>query len=438
MPHSFKESLQLYLDKRMLWIFIMGICSGFPSALIGSNLSGWLKDSGISRGEIGLLGTVTFVYALNFLWAPLIDRLKIPGLSRFGSRKSWVITTQLITLFILLGLAQLQPTQNLFLFAVLAFAIACCSATQDIAIDAFRIDQFNSDEADKFPAAAAMSIIGWWTGYSGPGYLAFKNADALGWNQVYLVMAAVLCVLIIATFFVQEKSRESSRQRAFTVSPETNIESWLHDTFTTPFKNFFQHNGVRVALALLLFVFLFKLGEAFLGRMSIVFYKEIGFSNEQIANITKAFGWLLTVTFTLVGSVFNSRFGVIRGLLIGGIAMASSNLLYSIIAETGPKPWLLMVTLVVDNFTAAFSSVALVAFLSAITNKSFSATQYALFASIGNFGRISLAGASGYMVDLLGSWSVFFIVTTLMVIPSLILLMLIRKDLTRVIATNRD
>jgi PAT family beta-lactamase induction signal transducer AmpG len=282
-----------------------------------------------------------------------------------------------------------------------------------------------------------MSIIGWWTGYSGPGYLAFSNADALGWNTVYLLMIAVLIILMLAIMAIGDNSPKrppmTDKNSAYS---NTSFSHWLFEVLIRPFEEFFSRNGVRVALTLLLFIFLFKIGEAFLGRMSVVFYKEVGFSNDQIATYSKAFGWFLTVLFTLLGSIFNTRFGVLKGLLIGGIAMASSNLLFALIAVTGPSETLFAITLIVDNFTAAFSSVALVAFLSAIIGRSFSASQYALFASIGNFGRVSLAGVSGYTVDWLGSWELFFIMTAIMVLPSLILLISIRKTLRKVVQTD--
>ena len=174
-------------------------------------------------------------------------------------------------------------------------------------------------------------------------------------------------------------------------------------------------------------MFLFKIGEAFLGRMSIVFYKEVGFSNTQIADYTKMLGWAATVGFTLLGSFINVRLGVVKGLLIGGSAMALSNLMFAWMAVAGPKEWLFAATILVDNFTTAFSSVAFVSFLTALTGRAFSASQYALLASIGNLGRTTLASGSGWFVDLTGSWVLFFILTTILVIPGLLLLLTIRQ-----------
>lgn len=439
MPHSFKESLQLYLDKRMLWIFIMGICSGFPWALIGSNLSGWLKDVGISRGDIGAIGVITAIYALNFLWAPLLDRYYPPLFSRFGNRRGWLLFMQSIMLIALVVMSTVNPALELTVFVVLALIIASCSATQDIAIDAFRIDQFSENESDKLPAATSMSLIGWWTGYSGPGYIAFSNADATGWNDVYKLMIGILLILMLAIIAIGESSHSKTEHnpthsnQAFTIEA---LKTWVYEVMIKPFEEFFSRNGVRIAITLLLFIFLFKIGEAFLGKMSLQFYKEIGFSNEQIATYSKGFGWILSVCFILLGSLFNTRFGVVQGLIIGGIAMASSNLMYALMANAGPVESLFLVTLIIDNFTAAFSSVAFISFLSAITGKAFSASQYALLASVGNFGRTSLAGVSGYTVDWLGSWELFFIMTAIMVLPSLLLLFSIRKKLIKIIQSD--
>ena len=410
----------------------MGMASGFPHVLIGSNLSGWLKDEGISRGEISLLGSVAVVYALNFLWAPLIDRVRLPWLGRLGQRRSWILLTQGIMLLALVGFMNIDPSEKLWLFGLLAFSVALFSATQDIAIDAFRIDQFRPEENDKTPAAAAMSVVGWWTGYSWPGYLSFANADSMGWNSVYVLMGLVLLVLMAATLLVREpvtdrEQLQKEAEQAFAQNLHlSGFGNWLAVTVVEPFREFFNRNGFKVALTLLLFIFLFKIGEAFLGRMSVQFYREVGFSNEQIAQYSKLFGWFLTVAFTLAGSAFNTRFGVVKGLMIGGVAMASSNLMFAAMAEIGPKEWFFMLTLMVDNFTSAFATVAMVAFLSSLTGRAFSATQYALLASLGNLGRTSLSGFAGYTVDWLGSWTLFFIGTTVLVLPSLFLLWRLR------------
>ncbi len=429
---SWKRTIQSYLDKRLLWVFLLGCTSGFPWVLIGSNMSGWLKDAGLTRAAIGYFGSVFAVYAINFLWAPLVDRIKLPLLTAFlGQRRSWILFCQTLILMFTLLIASVDPARSLLFTSLLALGIALASATQDIAVDAFRIDSFQQSESEKFPQASAMAVIGWWTGYSLPGYFAFSNADRIGWNGVYYGMAGVVVLLMIFTLLVREpetprqKLQQEAEQRHRRFVKSKNL-AWLTVTVVEPFLDFFRRNGVRVALTLLLFVFLFKIGEAFLGRMSIPFYKEIGFSNEQIALYSKLIGWWVTIVFTLIGSVVNVRFGVVRGLMIGGIAMASSNLMFAWIAKAGPVEELFLAAIVVDNFTTAFSTVAFVSFLTMLTGRAFSATQYALLASLGNLGRTTLASFSGELADALNDWSLFFVLTAVMVVPSLVMLFSLR------------
>ena len=443
---SWRETIRSYMDKRLMWVFMLGCSSGFPWVLIGSNMSGWLKDAGLTRAAIGYFGSVFAVYAINFLWAPLVDRVKLPVLhAMLGQRRSWIFLCQFIVLICTLFIAGVDPAKNLMLTSMLALGIAISSSTQDIAIDAFRIDSFPKSEPSKLPQASAMAVIGWWTGYSVPGYLAFINADSVGWNGVYYGMAAIVGVLMLFTLLVGEPkthrdSLQAEAEQRHNKVVGNPILAWITVTVVEPFIDFFKRNGFRVALTLLLFVFLFKIGEAFLGRMSITFYKEIGFSNEQIGYYSKLIGWGLTILFTLLGSMVNVKFGIVRGLMIGGIAMASSNLMFSWIAQVGPNEQLFLATLVVDNFTSAFSTVAFVSFLTVVTGQAFSATQYALLASLGNFGRTTLASFSGELVDYLNDWSTFFVLTALMVVPSLIMLYSLRHYFTDILdrARKRD
>ncbi|USD64708.1 MFS transporter [Vibrio sp. SCSIO 43136] len=430
---SWAETIRSYLDKRLLWVFMLGCSSGFPWVLIGSNMSGWLKDAGLTRAAIGYFGSVFAVYAINFLWAPLVDRVKLPLLhNSLGQRRSWILLCQSIVLISTLFIAGVDPANSLMFTSMLALGIAIASATQDIAIDAYRIDTFPKSQSSKLPQASAMAVIGWWTGYSVPGYLAFINADSIGWNGVYYGMAAIVALLMLFTLLVGEPNtqREALQKEAeerHSAMVGSRAMAWITVTVVEPFLDFFKRNGVQVAITLLLFVFLFKIGEAFLGRMSITFYKEVGFSNEQIGYYSKLIGWGVTIFFTLVGSMFNVRFGIVKGLMIGGIAMASSNLMFAWIAQVGPSEDLFLAAILVDNFTSAFSTVAFVSFLTVLTGQAFSATQYALLASLGNFGRTTLASFSGELVDALnGNWTLFFVITAVMVIPSLVMLYSLR------------
>ncbi|WP_394127554.1 AmpG family muropeptide MFS transporter [Vibrio hepatarius] len=443
---SWLETIRSYMDKRLMWVFMLGCSSGFPWVLIGSNMSGWLKDAGLTRAAIGYFGSVFAVYAINFLWAPLVDRVKLPVLHKvLGQRRSWIFLCQSLVLVSTLFIAGVDPSKNLMFTSMLALGIAIASATQDIAIDAYRIDTFPKSQSSKLPQASAMAVIGWWTGYSLPGYVAFINADTIGWNGVYYGMAFIVGILMLFTLLVGEPktNREALQHQAearHNKVVHSKVVAWFSVTVIEPFLDFFKRNGVQVAITLLLFVFLFKIGEAFLGRMSITFYKEVGFSNEQIGYYSKLIGWGATIFFTLVGSMFNVKFGIVRGLMIGGIAMAASNLMFAWIAKVGPNEHLFLATILVDNFTTAFSTVAFVSFLTVLTGQAFSATQYALLASLGNFGRTTLASFSGELADYLNDWSLFFVITALMVIPSLIMLYSLRHYFTDLLdkARQRD
>lgn len=440
---SWREALDSYRDIRLLYVFLLGCSSGFPWVLIGSNMSGWLKDAGLSRAAIGYFGSIFIVYAINFLWAPLVDRVRLPFLYKaLGHRRSWIILMQGLMLCATYAIANTNPTFSIFLTSLLALAIAVCSATQDVAIDAYRIEVIGDDKLS-LPPASAMAVIGWWTGYSLPGYLAFANADAIGWQNVYVWMAIIMGLMMVFTLLVREPASEREYLQAqaeqnyaqrmhASVSLWGRLSVWLMVTLIEPFADFFRRNGWQLAVMILSFVLLFKVGEAFLGRMSIQFYREVGFSNEQVAEYSKLVGWVATIFFTLVGSAINIRYGIVRGLFIGGVAMAASNLMFAWLAMIGPSEPLFLAAILVDNFTTALSSVAFVSFLSWLTGRAFSATQYALLASLGNLGRTTLSSFSGEMVDFLqGNWPLFFVITALMVIPSLVLLLLIAKKMNQ-------
>lgn len=433
-PAPFFETLQLYRDKRLWFVFLLGCSSGFPWVLISSAMTGWLKDANLTRAAISYFGSVTAIYTFNFLWAPLVDRVHILGRQRLGQRRSWILWMQLAIVSLTIAISYSNPANSLILTTTLALSIGLFAATMDVAIDGYRIDIF-AGEANFLPAAAAMAVAGWWTGYSLPGYVAFHYADQIGWPAAYQLLAFMLLVLVLVTLLIPEpaNNRDLLQQKAaerYHKALRHPVSLWLTITVVEPFVEFFRRNGIKVALTLIAFILVFKIGEAFLGRMSIQFYREIGFSNEQIADYSKLIGWGATIAFTLLGSLINMRFGVMKGLVIGGITMAGSNLMFAWIAQVGPNETLLLCTILVDNFTTAFSAVAFVAFLTSFTGVAFSASQYALLASIGNFGRTSMAAVSGEFVDWLnGDWTLFFILTSLMVVPGLLLLWSIDRKL---------
>ena len=446
---SLKDSFKIYLDIRMLRILLLGIISGFPWVLIGSSLSLWLKEEGLSRSTIGWAGLIFAVYAFNYLWAPLVDRIRIPWLTnKVGHRRGWIIIMQLVILLSLVCWNVVDPTTNLALVISVGLIIAIASATQDITVDALRIEQVGKDEGKSMQAGAAIAVVGWWTGYKLGGVIAlnaaeyFENAGFENyWQLTFLILGIVIIACNIALMFVHEV-QPTERQEAQRRTDEmiqnklgasnfgTKWAAWVSGTIGGPIISFFKKNGFKIALGILGFVFLFKIGEAFLGRMSIVFYKELGFSKGDIAIYSKGLGWITTVVFTLLGGLFAIRSGVIKAMFVSGILMASTNLLFSALAWTGKSELLFAIAVIFDDMAAAFATVAFVAFISMLVDRTYTATQYALLASIGTAGRTTLAASSGAMVDWLnGDWGVFFVITALMVIPSLIFLYIIKKDI---------
>ncbi len=446
---TLSETFSVYFDRRMIRILLLGAISGFPWVLIGSSLSLWLKEDGLSRSTVGWAGLIFAVYAFNYLWAPIIDRVRIPWLTnKIGHRRGWIVVMQLIILISLVCWSVINPTTNLALVITIGLIIAIASATQDITVDALRIEQIGENEGKSMQAGAAMAVVGWWTGYKLGGVIALNVAEYFQlaglenyWQITFLVLGIVIIACNIGLMFVhepqptqrQESQRKTDRlieEKLGTSNFITKSFAWIAGAIVGPITSFFKKNGFKIALGILGFVFLFKIGEAFLGRMSIIFYKEIGFTKSDIALYSKGLGWITTVVFTLLGGLFAIRSGVIKAMFVSGILMASTNLLFSLLAWSGKSEWLFAIAVIFDDMAAAFATVAFVAFISMLVDRTYTATQYALLASIGTAGRTTLAASSGALVDWLnGDWGIFFIITAVMVIPSLIFLFFIRKKL---------
>lgn len=433
---SFSDALLQLKDIRYLNILLLGFCSGFPWVLHGSVLTLWLQQSGLSRSAIGFVGAIATVYAVNWVWAPFVDRIRLPLLfSWLGQRRSWMVLCQLVIMVAIAVLSMTDPSTNLGLVSLMALLVAISSATLDISVDAYRITVFSPEEMDeKMPYAAAVSTTGWWAGY---GFIGGAVAVALGgesigmaWSQVYLTLAFLYLLLIGMILFVPEpETAPDDRDSPIGASgARFQLMPWVQAYLIEPFRDFFNRCGVQLALSVLLLLLVFRLGEGMLGRMSLVFYVEIGFSTDQISFYSKFFGGLVTAVFSLLAAALNTRFGVIKGLFFAGIAMAAANLLYALLAVVGANANLLMLTLLIDNFFQAFATVAFISFISYFTSRTYTGTQYALMASISNFGRTTLAAGSGAVVDFLnGDWAFFFILTTLMVIPGLCLLLWVSR-----------
>jgi PAT family beta-lactamase induction signal transducer AmpG len=446
---SLSETFSFYFDKRMLRILLLGAISGFPWVLIGSSLSLWLNEEGLSRSTVGWAGLIFAVYAFNYLWAPLVDRIQIPYLTkRLGHRRGWIVSMQFIILICLVAWSFINPIENLALLITVGLIIAIASATQDITVDALRIEQIGQHESQSMAAGAAMAVVGWWSGYKLGGVIAlftaqyFENIGIVNyWQTTFLILGVIVVSMNIGLMFVHEpqsidrqlKQKETDKLIENKLGSKnfiTGFTAWISSTLGGPILSFFKKNGFSVAIGILSFIFLFKIGEAFLGRMSIIFYKEIGFSKSDIAIYSKTLGWVTTVIFTLLGGLFVIRSGVLKAMFLAGVLMAATNLLFSILAWSDKSELLFATAVIFDDIAAAFATVAFVAFISLLVDRTYTATQYALLASIGTAGRTTLASSSGALVDWLnGDWGIFFILTAIMVIPSLICLYCIKDKL---------
>lgn len=502
------KTLSIYLDKRIGSIFVLGILSGLPWVMIGSALTLWLKEAGVSRSGIGFAGLIFFVYAINFFWAPFIDRFAPTFGLKLGAKQAWVTLCQCVIGFACLAMSQIDPAINAKALVLVALLLAIASATQDIAIDAYRIQSFEPEQTDKISAGAAAATGGWWTGYAAIGFIPLALSDVgFSWSALYVgfgvatLATAVICSLlpsaqtatkteltktalvpvtrslhdkyrliallispwlfaiwavfgwglpaaiieasvyvpvsmaVVIALFINALRTLSQKEVVTLAGTANGADKLLANTYQTlilPLQDFFKRNGAQLAMALLGFIFLFKMGEAFLGRMSIVFYKELGFSSTQIAFYSKTMTWVVTLLSAIPAGILNAKFGIYRGLFISGILMAASNLLFCALALMGPVEWLYAITIVVDGFTAAWATVAFVAFVSRLCNLQFSATQYALLASLGNLGRTTIASNSGLVVDSLdGNWAIFFALTAVMVVPGLYILWRLKDRLPR-------
>lgn len=434
MHTAFLQSLRVYLDRRMATLLALGFASGLPAPLVFNNLSIWLRDEGVSRTDIGLFALVATPYAINFLWAPLVDRLRLPLFTdRLGQRRGWALFTQILLMGAILVMASTDPGADLMRVAAAALFVTFLSATQDIVIDAYRIEVL---EPERYGAGSAVAIWGWHLGgtlVGGAGGLYL--AQAFGWNTAYLVLAFAVGIGMMAVLLSPEPVRRPppdtlTRERATEVAIEARLggasgraAARFYGAVIAPFAEFMRRDGW---LLVLVFIFVFKLGDALLGRMSGVFYRELGFSLTEIADVAKVYGLAANVLGVLAGGVLVHRLGIFRGLLVAGLLAAATNLTYSWLAISGMDMTVFVVAVVTDNFTSGLATVAFVAYLSSLCNVAYTATQYALLASIGNLARIWFSAASGWMVDGLGGdWALFFAITAVVALAGLPLLLFI-------------
>jgi PAT family beta-lactamase induction signal transducer AmpG len=429
------NSFAVYADRRVLSILFLGFSSGLPLALTFGTLSVWLAEVGVSKTTIGLFALMGTPYSLKFLWAPLMDRMAIPYLTRrLGRRRGWTLLTQLALMGAVAALGATKPADHPGITALLAFLVAFCSASQDIVIDAYRVEIL---EERQYGAGAAMIVLGYRIGMLFSGAGALYLASYLGWFPTYGIMGLFMIVGMATVLLNPEpqvqESRESIEQerriaeylqvRPHLQGRKAQALAWFYGAVIGPFAEFLSRRGW---LVILLFILLYKFGDAIAGVMSNPFYVELGFTKIQIANVSKAFGLAATIVGGIIGGVIVDRVGILKSLLLCGILQMLSNLMFAVLAMTGKDLTMLTVTIAVENLSGGMGTAAFVAYLSSLCNVAYTATQYALLTSFMAFGRTLLSSSGGWLADQM-DWVSFFVLTTLAALPGLLLILWLKR-----------
>jgi PAT family beta-lactamase induction signal transducer AmpG len=414
---SWRRAIEIYRDRRMLAILCMGFSSGLPLLLVFSTLSFWLRKLGVSRAEIGLFALVGLSYSFKFLWSPLIDRLRIPVLTRrLGRRRSWALAIQLPLMAAIFALGSTDPKENLLSTAILAAVVAFLSASQDIVIDAYRIELLKAEEQG---AGAAATQWGYRLGTLAGSTGAFDIADIGGWHLAYAIMAALMLVGIVTVVLTREPAVPAIDLPSEPRGPiGQRVATWTRAAIIEPFLDFMRR---RAWVTILVLIVLYKLGEAFAGAMSNTLYQELGFAEKEVGNIGKIAGLLASVTGVGIGGALVARLGIFRALLFAGVLQMLGNLLYIALFLAGHDDAMLAASIFGENFTGGMASAAFVAYLSSLCSPGFTATQYALYSSLAAVPARFLSAPSGWLVDQL-DWIPFFLVATAACLPSLLLL----------------
>jgi len=413
-------------------MLFLGFSAGLPFPLVFATLSAWLATAGVNKASIGMFAWVGIAYSLKFLWAPLVDRLALPGLTAWlGRRRSWMLVAQLGVIAALSALAAADPASSLARIAWLSLAVAFCSATQDIAVDAWRIEAV---EARVQGAMAAAYQFGYRLAMLVAGAGSLFVADLVSWSAAYRVMAALMIVGVMTVFLIEEPEA-SRRSQAGPVGAEAGapwmrrLAQWFTAAVIGPFVDFFRRNG-RWALVLLGFIACYRISDLILGVMANPFYLDTGFSLSQIAAIAKVFGFAMTMAGAALGGIAVARYGPVRPLVVGAVLVAATNLLFAGLALHGkPDLSFLTATISADNLAAGFAGTVFIAYLSSLTSVAYTATQYALFSALmtllGNF----IGGFSGRVVEAT-DWVSFFLYASAMGVPAIVLAFTVARRAT--------
>lgn len=433
---SWRDAFSVYTRPTVLGMIFLGFSAGLPFILVSSTLSAWLADEQVSLSVIGYFSLVGVAYSIKVFWAPVIDRLPLPLLTRLmGKRRSWMLLSQLGIAAGLWAMSLLPVANHLQQIAGLSVWVALCSATQDIVIDAYRIEAV----AVEFQGAmAATYVFGYRVALLVAGAGAFYLAEFIDWQVAYQVMALLMLVGIASTLLIREprhladKSAQSVEQAMErTLMPPVQpgaarqLLKWFVDAVVSPFVEFFQRNG-RSGLLILALIALYKMSDIAMGVMANPFYLDLGFSKKEIADVTKVFGFFMTIFGTSLGGLLVVRYGIMRPLLLGAIIVALTNLLFALLAVMQPNLYLLAGVISADNLSGGIAAAVFIAYLSSLTNSAYTATQYALFSSLMTLPAKLIGGFSGDIVIRYG-YDGFFIYAALIGLPAILLVILVMR-----------
>ena len=415
---SWFDLVRVYSKPRVVAMLFLGFSAGLPFLLVFSSLSAWLTEEGLSRTAIGFFSWVGITYSIKIIWAPFVDHLRLPFLTQhLGRRRAWMFLSQLGIAAGLIALALTHPQTQLVWFALFAVFIAFSSATQDIVIDAYRIEAVHK----KFQAAmAAMYILGYRIALLVAGAGAFYAAEFTSWSGSYLIMAACMAVGVVTTLLIDEpQPNEPSRQTPSSLLNGVPPRHWFVAAVVEPFAEFFKRTG-RIALLILLFISIYRISDITMGVMANPFYLDIGYTKIQIADVSKIFGFFMTILGASLGGVLVLRYGIMPILIVGATLVALTNLLFAILANVGPDISLLALVISADNLSGGIATTVFIAYLSSLTHTAYTATQYALFSSLMTLPAKFISGFSGIIVDGYGYFN-FFIYAAMIGIPAIIL-----------------
>ncbi|OKH59807.1 AmpG family muropeptide MFS transporter [Scytonema sp. HK-05] len=409
--------LQVFGSRKMAALSLLGFSSGLPLYLTTQMLQAWMTVENVDLTVIGLSSLVGLPYSLKFVWSPLLDRFSLPFL---GRRRGWLISIQVALLIAIAFMSLQQPKQALQLLAINAVLIAFFSATQDIVADAYRTDVLHQLEMG---AGAAVFVLGYRVALLTTGWLAFRLADQIPWSSVYLVMAGFMVIGILGTLLAPQPKE---------ISPPES----LADAVILPFGEFFQRLGLLQGFLILLFIILYRLGDALVGNMSIPFLLQTGFTQTEIGDIRNGMGLLATIVGTLVGGSILSKIGINRSIWVFGVLQAFSNIFYFFLSQVGKNYQFLVITINVENFCAGLGTAGFVAFMMSLCNQRFSATQYALLSSFMALSNNILVAPTGGLAKSTG-WSMFFLISIVAALPGLLLLPFFAPWNSKPVAMNR-